>query len=315
MPNISRTEALGCLVGSTIAAAIPDQALSQTLTPLRVGGGIDDGLTPLLYAMRAGLFKKAGLDIQLTSSQSGTALAAAVAGGGIDIAKSSLMSLISAYSRGVRFKLVAGAAQYLTSAPTDLLCVMKNSPLKTLADASGKIVAVTTLKGNDMMGTCALIDKSGGDSASLKFVEMPFPAMFPALEGGRADIASISVPTLANVLASGKVRTFGDPYSGIASRILTAGWFASADYVRQNMSIVQRFGSVMHDANAYCNAHHAETVPILAAYSHIDPQIIATMNRLTNAPDIDVQDIQPLIDTAAKYKYIDAAFAAKELLI
>jgi NitT/TauT family transport system substrate-binding protein len=300
---------------ATIVAAAPRPAGAQGLTTVRVGGGLDDGLTPLLYAIQAGLFKKAGLDIQLTSSQNGAALAAAVAGSSIDIAKSALMSLIAAYTRGVRFKVVAGSAQYLTVAPTDLLCVLKDSPLKTLADADGKTIAVATLKAFDMMGTQALVDKSGGNSATVKFIELPFSAMLPALEEGRADIAAISVPTLASALATGKLRTFGDPYSAIANRLLIAGWFTSVDYARQNGGIVERFAGVMRAANAYGNTHHAETAAILANFARIDPQVVMTMNRLNNATSIDPQEIQPLIDAAAKYKYIAAAFSAKELLL
>src|SRR5579863_1039614 len=64
----------------TVAAMRPLQARAQTLTTVRVGAGLDDGLTPLLYALHVGMFKKAGLDVQLQSSSNGAVLAAAVAG-------------------------------------------------------------------------------------------------------------------------------------------------------------------------------------------------------------------------------------------
>jgi predicted ABC-class ATPase len=38
------------------------------------------------------------------------------------------------------------------------------------------------------------------------------------------------------------------------------------------------------------------------------------MNRLTNATAVDAKEIQPAIDAAAKYKFIDEAFSAKEFL-
>ena len=293
----------------------PLPARSQTLTTVRVGAGLDDGLTPLLYALHVGMFKKAGLDVQLQSSSNGAALAAAVAGGAVDIAKSALMSLITAYARGVRFKIIAGAAQYRTVAPTDLLCVLKSSNIKSMADASGKTIAVSTMKGLDMMATQSLIDKNGGNSSTVKFIEVPFSTMLTVLEQGRADIASIGNPALAAALESGKLRTFGDPYDGIAPRFLIAGWFTTSDYVRQNPTVVDRFSKVMREANAYSNAHHMETASILAEYAHIDTEVILKMNRLENATSIGPQLIQPAIDAAAKYKYIEEGFSAKELLL
>jgi hypothetical protein len=71
----------------------------------------------------------------------------------------------------------------------------------------------------------------------------------------------------------------------------------------------------MRDANRYANAHHDETAVILADYAHLDAAVIMKMNRLSNATALDPQMIQPTIDAAAKYKYIDAAFPAKELLL
>ena len=299
----------------TLLSGRPSAGLAQALTTVRVGSGVDDGLTPLLYALHVGLFQKAGLDVQLQGATNGAALAAAVAGGSIDIAKSALMSLISARSRGLSFKLVAGAAQYLTEAPTDQLCVLQSSHIKTLADFSGKTVAVSTLRNLDMMGTQALVDENGGDSSTIQFVELPWSAMLTALEQGRVDAASISNPQLAAAFASGKLRTFGDPYGGFAKRILIAGWFTTADYAARNPSVVGLFAKAMSDANAYANGHHSETVPILAAYTHIDPAVISSMNRLSNATTLDPHMIQPVIDAAAKYKYIPEPFSAQDLLL
>jgi ABC-type nitrate/sulfonate/bicarbonate transport system substrate-binding protein len=89
----------------------------------------------------------------------------------------------------------------------------------------------------------------------------------------------------------------------------------SEDFVRQNPTVVKRFATVMHDANTYCNSHHMETAPILAEYAHLDLQVVVNMNRLSNAPIVSAQDIQPAIDAAAKYKFINAGFSAKELLV
>jgi len=71
---------------------------------------------------------------------------------------------------------------------------------------------------------------------------------------------------------------------------------------------------LLRAAALYTNAHHAETVPLLAAYAHIDPEVIKRMNRLTNATSLDVTYIQPAIDAAVKYKVIDKGFSASELI-
>lgn len=301
------------MAGAAAAAvAVPFAAVAQPVATLRVGASLDDGLTPLLYAMQAGIFKKYALDVQLQAAASGAALASAIVGGTVDIAKSSLMSLITAYARGVRFKIIAGAALYTSQAPTTELSVLTSSPIKSFSDVNGKTVACSALRSLDQMATQALIDKRGGNSSTVRFIELPFSAMLPALEQGRADMAAISNPVLAAALETGKIRTLGDPYDGIAKYFLIAGWFCTQSFASQNLAITRRFFEAMREAATYTNAHHAETVSLLADYSHIDPDVIRKMNRLTNATSLQASEIQPAIDAAAKYKFIDEAFSAKE---
>jgi NitT/TauT family transport system substrate-binding protein len=301
-------------LGVAAAAVSPFAAFSQAPATIRAGASLDDGITPLLYAMHAGIFTKHGLDVTLQGSSSGAALASAVAGGVVDIAKSSLMSLIAAYTHGIHFKIVAGAALYTGHEPTDELVALKTTGITALTQVNGKTIICSAVLSLDQLGVMALIDKRGGNSSTVKFIELPFPAMFGALEQGRADMASIGNPILAANLATGKLRTFGDAYEGLGAPLLVAGWFCSQDYLLRNRPVVERFGAAMREATIYTNGHHAETVPLLADYAHLDPSVIRQMNRLTNATVVQARDIQPAIDAAAKYKFITAGFPASELL-
>jgi NitT/TauT family transport system substrate-binding protein len=312
--RLSRARVLALTGVTAVTVALPFAGSAQALKPVRTGASLSDGLTPVLYGIHAGLYARVGLDIRLESSESGAALAQAVAGRAIDVANSSLMSLITAYARGITFKLIAGGALYSSEFPTTQLCVLRDSPIKTAADLSGKTIVVNALQSLDMIATESLIDRRGGNSATVKFIELPAPAMFNALEQGRADMAAITNPSLADALATGKVRTFAPPYAGIGDRLLIAGWFCTADYAERNPDVVEKFAAATREAALYTNAHHAETLPLLAAYAHLDPDIIKRMNRLTNATSLDVAYIQPAIDAAVKYRVIDKGFPASDLI-
>jgi NitT/TauT family transport system substrate-binding protein len=312
--TLNRRTALG-LTGASIALSLRAMPVgAQTPAPLRVGASTDDGIWPMLYALQAGLFQKAGLDVRLTPLANGAALAAAVIGGTVDIGKSSLMVLITAHQRGVHFKLVAGAAFHDNRDQSDQLLVLKDSPITSLGQAGGKTVAVNVLQSLDQYGTAQLIDKRGGDSSTVRWVEMPYTAMPPALDQGRADIASIGNPVLAVALDGGKLRSLGVPYDGIAPRFLIAGWFCTEQYLAANRAIVDRFSSAMHQATIYANEHHQELVPIVAAYTKIDPEALKKKTFVTNAPTVDASMIQPSIDLALKFKLIDRGFPATDLI-
>jgi NitT/TauT family transport system substrate-binding protein len=297
------------------AAVMPRRACAQSM-PIRLGAGLDDGLTPVLYAQQSGIFKRFGLDVSVVSSSNGAALAVALAGGSIDIAKTALMSLIAAYAHGVRLKIVAGGTIYDPKSPTDQLCVLPDSPIRSPADLTGKIVAVGTLQSLDQMATQMLIDKAGGKAATVRFIELRYSAMVSALQAGRADCASMANPILQNALESRSARSIGAPYDALGAGVLIAAWICSDQFAQQDPAAAQRFGAALRAAAEYTNTHHDETAGLLADYAKVDPDVIRKMKRDTIATHpAAASAIHPCIDAAYKYGYITVPFAAEELLL
>lgn len=71
---------------------------------------------------------------------------------------------------------------------------------------------------------------------------------------------------------------------------------------------------VIHDANAYVTAHETETNPVLATFAKIDLAVLEHMNHIERPAFLDAAQIQPLIDQAARYKFISKPFPAAELI-
>lgn len=311
---MKRRTALNTLAAAALCGGA-EIAGAQTLTTIRVSSIVDDGVTPVLYGMQSGIFRREGLEIQLQSAPSGAALAAAMLGGSVDIGKSSLMSMITAYAHGVTFKLIAGGAVSSSAKAVTQLVVPKSSPISSFADTNGKRIATSALRSFDQMATQALIDRQGGNSSTIQFIELPYSTMATALEQGRVDIAAITGPFLTAALQSGGFRVLGDPYDGIGGRFLIAAWFCTQDYLSQNALATQRFADSLRRAATYTNAHHSETIPLLASFARLEPQQLQAMARIeTSTSAIVSSDIQPVIDVAAKYKFIDKGFPAMALL-
>jgi NitT/TauT family transport system substrate-binding protein len=280
---------------------------------VRIAAGLSDTTTPLLYAQSAGLFTKAGLTVQIQRPQNGAATGAALIGGSLEIGKSSLLELINAHQRGVPFVWIAPAGIYRAETPDGGLVVARDSPLRTGRDFNGKTIAVYTLGDLGVIGVRTWVDANGGDSSTLKIVELSQGAMGDALEAGRVDGAAMFIPAYDQVMATGKVRLVARTLNSIAKRYLNTVWFTTASYADAHPDVIIRFEQIMRDANAYCNTHTAETLPLIAAFSGIEPATMAHMIRSTNALYLDSRDVQPVIEAAAKYKLIDHSFPAQEL--
>ena len=100
-------------LGSAFLAA-PEAAFAQTAPQWVLGGVPEESVTPALWAVQNGLFKKAGLDVSVQAASSGTAIAAGVAGGSYAVGKSSLAAIITAHTKGLPFVFVAGGSLYDT---------------------------------------------------------------------------------------------------------------------------------------------------------------------------------------------------------
>lgn len=288
---------------------------AQVRPSVRFGSALDDTATPVLYGQQSGLFTRLGFDspdIQVFSS--GATITTAVAAGAIDVGKTSLLGLLNAHLRGVSFTIVAGGSLFVSERPSTGLIVAKDAPIRTGAELNGQTISVPALKSLPQISVQAWVDQHGGDSSTLKFVEVPNVAARAALEQGRVVAAALDNPVLAEALESGKGRLLARDMESIAKRFLIAAWFCTTEYRQRNPDLVRRIGDGIRQASVYANGHQSETVAMSAAFTKVDPELVRKMNRTILATSLDVKEIQPVVDAAAKYKVIERAFPASELL-
>jgi NitT/TauT family transport system substrate-binding protein len=313
MKHSRRSFTLGTGLALIAAGSAPLRAQPAPL--IEVAASSNDSTTAAVYAVKAGLFKAAGLNVDLTPMSSGSAVAAAVAGGSVQIGASSLLALITAHVKHVPFTIIASSALFDNSDANYVqLVVKKDSPLRTARDLNGKTIASPGLKDLNAIATLAWIDQNGGDSSTVKVVELSSAASVQAIAAERVDATVLATPYLSAAVDGGTARVFGNAYAAISRSFLTVGWFTTDDYAAKNRDVVARFARVMRDAAIYCNTHPTDTVDMIAEFGKLDPNVVRHMSRARFAPYLSAAMIQPLVDVAAKYKVIDATFNAQELI-
>jgi NitT/TauT family transport system substrate-binding protein len=294
--------------------AVPLAARGQTLTPLTVGGSPIDSYKTVYYAKQAGMFRKYGLDVTPTIINSGTAALAALVGGSIQVAFTSLFGVIEAHARGINFEIVAPAQAYNSAEPTAGLLVRKDSTIRGGADFNGKTIASLALKDLNALATLAWIDQNGGDSKTVKVIELPVGALLGALDEGRIEGMTTTPPFLDQAVASGKARILAKSYDALSKHFYASIFVATQDYVDKNRDTMSRFARAMHESIVYTNAHLPETVDLVASYSGIPASVIANSKRATAGEFVDSRDVQPLIDAAVRYGLITTGFRGDDLI-
>jgi ABC-type nitrate/sulfonate/bicarbonate transport system substrate-binding protein len=130
--------------------------------------------------------------------------------------------------------------------------------------------------------------------------------MPPALSRGTVAAACLSEPIMSGALGA-DAKVLGKVYDAIAKQFYISDWFTTRDWLAANPEAAKRFVGVIYDTARWANAHHDDSAAILAKYTKIDLDRLKSMNRCIYATDLRASMVQPVLDTAFKYKSLVAA--------
>jgi NitT/TauT family transport system substrate-binding protein len=308
---VRRSAALAALGSALVAVRVPVRA--QALQTMHISTLPFDAGSELMYALEMGFFSKAGIDAKLETQQSGPAVAAAVASGALDAGFSNVVSIAAAYKRGLPFVFIAPGAVYVSAAPSTVLMVHKDSPIRTARDMNGKILGVNGLKNIAEYAPAYWIDRNGGDSTTVKFVEVPAAEDYAAIDTRRLDACNVAEPQITEMKPIGRI--LGKPYDALGEGFMIAGYFSTRAWADEHPDLLRRFVSVLHETAQWANKNQDKSADILAKYTRLDPKLIRSGNRARfGEAGLTPQMLQSSVDLAARYKLFETSFPATELI-
>jgi NitT/TauT family transport system substrate-binding protein len=302
---------LGAAAG---AAAFAPGRPARADDTLRIGALLLDNTATIFYARELGMFKKAGLDVDIQTFPSGGAASSALVGGAVDIAVADTLTMAEAHTRAVPIVYIAPATIYTKAFPAYEVLVAANSPIRVARDFNGKTLATNALKNILQVPTMAWIDNNGGDVKTVKFIEVPFPTMGAAILDGRIDGASISEPFFTNAMSTGNFRKISVSDKNLAPEYMFSGWATSLDFAAKHPDLIKKFVAVMLDSARWGNANRTQSAQILVGVNKMSPDVAAKMERSYYGEKLSAALLQPVIDAGAKYGATTKSFPASEVI-
>jgi len=302
------------LLAASVLLAMWRPATSQGLAVVRVIGPSVDGYTPAWVGEKLGIFKKYGLDVQLSIASNGAAAAAALSGGAADVSYGNVISVIQAHVHDVPLQFIAPGG--LANAQTGLVhaYVLTDSPIAKASDLNGKTLASPALRDLSSAVVMAWMDQNGGDSKTMREIELPAAAGVQFLQTHRADVVVLTEPAASRAAATGLVREIGNTLSAVGGTTLPGGYTVLAPTVSANNATYVRFAQAMREAEAYTNTHPRETAAVLASFSGMTMDQVLKAKRNVYPPSLDPKVLQPLIDVCARHGLISKSFPATEII-
>ncbi|HXP93278.1 MAG TPA: ABC transporter substrate-binding protein [Candidatus Binatia bacterium] len=295
-------------------AAIPLRASAQARPTIRVGveSGAETFSEPL-YGVESGIFTRAGLDVQPGIFPAAGAIAAALAGGALDLGSVDVIVLANAVNRGVPLIAIAGSGLFRAKEPTSGLCIPIKSSLRSAKSLEGQTIAVGTLVSLTSISLRMWLARNGANPAQVQFVEMRFSEMPAALQRGTVTAAYITEPLLTQ--HADELKLIAIPYSEIAKTFPISVIAAGRSWLAQNSDTARRFVAATYETGRWLNGNRQQSAVMLAKYTKLDLDIIRRMHRTSFATSLDPSMMQPILDAAATYKLIDRPTNAADLMI
>ena len=302
------TAGLAALAGPALAATTP-----PPLTTIRIGESANVDVSSVIWQVQNGIFQRLGLNIEGQRLTTGSAATAAVIGGSLDIAAASIFGLMLAHLKGIPIVLQSVQAVYDSAHPATAFVVAKDSPITTPAQLNGATISTAALGDLFSNATAAWVDQNGGNSKTLNFIELPVPSAATAIAAGRVGGALLVEPFLQDGIDRGQIRILGYPYNMIAPRFGITYYFCTQSYATSSADVLARFRRGLAQQATYALAHKSEIYALAAKVSGASLETVQHIPFLVSA-GLDVRIIQPVIEYAAKYKFIPRSFPASELV-
>ena len=303
------------IAGITAAGAALPLRAAGAQSKLNVGYMKIGDLSPLFLAIEKAFFKDAGLEINLASMVGGAAIMPALASGSINIGWSNVISIYQGHLQGFDFRFVAnGAINKRDTNDVFGICVTPDSPIKYAKDLAGKTVAVNTLRNIMHAATAHWVDSNGGESAKVKWVEIPFPQMALALANKQVDAYGAVEPFITVPVLNKQARLLGRQLGAMAERLIIASYFGSEAWIAKNAAVVKSFVAALNRGIDAHNTNPDEAKAVLARHTGLKAELFKDMPLPAFEKTILESDFQPMLDVALRYKFIERKFPISEVI-
>jgi ABC-type nitrate/sulfonate/bicarbonate transport system substrate-binding protein len=251
------------LAGTVAIAALAAVALSRDAaaqTKLRLGKAQANqfAFLPADIGAEAGIFKRHGIDLDISAFAGDAKMVQGLTAGSIDVALGGSPSFASIV-KGAPMKAVA----VFSGAPNIImLTVLKDSPLKTPSDLKGHTVSVSGAGSLTFWLTQQLSRRLGWGDDGIKITPLgASEAQIAALMTHQIDATTTDSVTVEKFVESGNGRIlvkFGDFFPDFVSSCI----YASTDLIDNKPDVLRAFLAGWFETIAYMNDHRPGVIDI-----------------------------------------------------
>ena len=265
-------------VAVLLAAAASAPAAAETTLRVGKANANSDAITPVNVGDQLGIFKKHGLNLEITDFGGGSKMVQALAAGAIDIADGAgtEMAFVAKGAPMLAVCMSTGPAPFLgVGVPWD-------SPVKALEDLKGKVIGVSSPGSFSEWSARQLARHFGWGDDGVKTVAIGGGAA-PARAAFRTHLVDAAISSTSEFVAfeEAKEGRLVAPVSVYEGNVGSGALFAANKLIAENPDAIRAFVAGWIETVDYMRAHKAETVKITSRVTHFGESIMAREYDLT----------------------------------
>ena len=268
----------GCASPAAEPSAEPDtdtgsEVLAPEQTDITIGILPTPDYAPIQIAIDQGFFEEEGLTVTTEIINSATNIPSLINGQYVSTGVN-WIQYGQVSSQGIELVPISGLTEG-TPGYAEFL-VRADSDIETIADLSGRTVAVVAFPGNcDQIQIAALTDE--GVDTLPEYVNLPIPDMGAQIASGGVDAACVPEPALSGLMASGEFRSVSDLFTGQYEGFPVTGLSTTAEYAAENPGTVGAIQRALVKASEFIASTDDAIVEALPTYTSLTPEIAGSM--------------------------------------
>lgn len=301
-----------CGGGESPSAAAPSGPPERSDITVGVLPIVD--VAPVYMAQESGAFEDESLNVTTEVMQGGAAAIPALQGGDLDIAFGAWPSFLIANQQGIELLAVADGVAAVEGF-TQFLALPDSGLEDNPAGMAGKTVALNTLGNLGELSLRFALENAGLQWEDVTAVEVPFPDMGAALDGGSVDVIWAVEPGVTGNKSSLNAVVVVDSYVGDMEGFPVAGYFTTKEFAEQNPNTVAAFTRAIQVAAEQANTSPQSVQDIVATYTTLPPELIAELTFPEYKGVLDIADLQRVYDFMQQYGMIQEGLDVNTLVL
>jgi NitT/TauT family transport system substrate-binding protein len=303
------------LAGVALAATLFAGA-AQAQNKLQIGCTATTDCASAMVAVDEGIFKKHGLDVEMTLIGINSNIPAAILSGSIQIGGPTSTVFLQAVDGGLDLVAVAGASVMNANSNANITAFVRNGiTIKEPKDFVGKKVGAPGLGAFLHVLFVKWLVEKGVDPKGVNFVEVTFPTMADIIKSGGVDAVLTAEPFVTRMTNAG-LGSIGARYAAELNRTEPIIFYAaSRDWAEKNPDVIRKFRAAIAEAAPIVNDDREKSAASIAKFTKQTVELVKASAPNKSEPVLKAEQLAWWIDIMASQKMLQSKVDLNKVML